>query len=85
MTLIEPIILGGATIGSIVGAVWGFVSSGVLWGLGGFVLGGVAGGVLGPFVFLALGLFVVGVLKGPRHVLRLFRPEDPQSPGPKSP
>ncbi len=43
MTLIEPLVLGGALLGAVVGAVLG-VSTSVPWGLGGLVAGALVSG-----------------------------------------
>jgi hypothetical protein len=73
MTLIEPVMLGGALIGSITGAVWGFMSGGWLWGAGGLF----AGFFVGPLVLLPalllLSFLITVVLLGPRKAWRRFR------------
>ncbi|MHA7633953.1 hypothetical protein [Corallococcus sp. M7] len=72
MTLIEPIMLVGAAIGGVTGAVWGFGS-----GIGWAAVGLVGGIVLGPIVLMLL-LFALAMLitlfkQGPRAVLRDLR------------
>ena len=80
MTLIEPMMLAGAALGAIVGAVLGF-ASGPLWALGGLVAGALLGGLMGPFFFILLGLLVTAVLRGPRHTLGLLRELRGRRPG----
>ncbi|MCP3168126.1 hypothetical protein [Myxococcus qinghaiensis] len=65
MNLIEPVLLAGATLGGIAGAVWGITSE-PIWGLDGFVggavrgLGGFVGGFIGGGVSFAAVFFALG-------------------------
>ncbi|QSQ23305.1 hypothetical protein JY651_50945 [Pyxidicoccus parkwayensis] len=81
MNLIEPIILGGALVGGVVGATLGF-PAGLLPGLGGLLAGVVLGGLLGPPVFILGGLVGVTLFRGPRHTWALLREMFGSRPGP---
>jgi|GEM_PF-3716266 len=65
MNLIEPVLLAGATLSGIAGAVWG-ITSAPIWGLDGFVggalrgVGGFVGGFIGGGVSFFAVLFTLG-------------------------
>lgn len=72
MTIIEPIMLGCALVGAVVGAVVGFSSS-LLWGAAGLLGGAVLGGLFGPLVLIFLGFLFHVIVRGPRNALELLR------------
>ncbi|AKQ63777.1 hypothetical protein A176_000689 [Myxococcus hansupus] len=69
MNLIEPCILAGAVVGTLIGAVLGF-PHGLLWGLGGMAAGFMGGVLLLPFVILFLVLTGMALFFWPRHLLK---------------
>lgn len=72
MNLIEPVILVGAAVGGVVGAVMGF-GAGPWWTVGGLLAGVVLGALAFPLLLLALALLVTLVTQGPRRLLKLMR------------
>ena len=72
MNLIEPVILAGAAMGGVVGAVMGF-GVGPWWTVGGLLAGVVLGALALPLLLLALALLLTLVTQGPRRLLRWMR------------
>ncbi|TQF14970.1 hypothetical protein FJV41_15910 [Myxococcus llanfairpwllgwyngyllgogerychwyrndrobwllllantysiliogogogochensis] len=85
MNLIEPVILAGAALFGVVGAVWG-ITSAPIWGLEGFVgtamrgLGGFVGGFIGGGISFAAVLFALGALLVLRDKARQKRSGGPNPP-----
>ncbi|MBN9685837.1 MULTISPECIES: hypothetical protein [unclassified Corallococcus] len=73
MTILEPVLLGGALLGCITGAVWGFISGGWAWGVGGFFAGLLLGPIVIPLVLAAMSILFMAVIWGPRKTWRHLR------------
>ncbi|MBN8233113.1 hypothetical protein JYK02_36925 [Corallococcus macrosporus] len=73
MTLIEFTVIAGIFLGSLTGAVWGFVSGGIGWA----VMGLAGGVVLGPIALALLFTLMVLVTEVPLFLLRGLRGRRP--------
>ncbi|NOK23529.1 hypothetical protein [Corallococcus carmarthensis] len=76
MTILEPVMMLGAALGGLAGAIWGF-GSGILWAVAGLLGGVVLGAILFPLVMAALGIGIMMITQGPRAALCELRGKSP--------